>query len=40
MKRAPARGWERVPLKEICERIDYGYTASASQKNVGPKFFR
>jgi type I restriction enzyme S subunit len=33
-------GWERKPLSELCELIDYGYTASAEQGEVGPKFLR
>jgi type I restriction enzyme S subunit len=33
-------GWERNPLAELCESIDYGYTASATPEDVGPKFLR
>jgi type I restriction enzyme S subunit len=33
-------GWERKPLSELCESIDYGYTASAEQEEIGPKFLR
>ena len=33
-------GWKRVPLSELCESIDYGYTASAQQDEIGPKFLR
>jgi len=33
-------GWERKPLAALCESIDYGYTASAEQEEVGPKFLR
>jgi type I restriction enzyme S subunit len=33
-------GWERVPLAKLCESVDYGYTASAQQDEVGPKFLR
>jgi type I restriction enzyme, S subunit len=33
-------GWKRKPLSELCESIDYGYTASAEQEDVGPKFLR
>lgn len=33
-------GWERKSLKELCEIVDYGYTASAQEENVGPKFLR
>jgi type I restriction enzyme, S subunit len=34
------RGWTRKSLAELCESIDYGYTASAQLENVGPKFLR
>ena len=33
-------GWERKPLAELCESINYGYTASATPEDVGPKFLR
>lgn len=33
-------GWERKTLAELCESIDYGYTASAELEEVGPKFLR
>ena len=33
-------GWEVKLLKEICESINYGYTASARQEAVGPRFLR
>jgi type I restriction enzyme S subunit len=33
-------GWQRQTLAELCESIDYGYTASAEQDEVGPKFLR
>jgi type I restriction enzyme, S subunit len=33
-------GWERKPLSELCESIDYGYTTSAEPEDVGPKFLR
>jgi type I restriction enzyme S subunit len=33
-------GWEKKPLDELCESIDYGYTASSSDEAVGPKFLR
>jgi len=29
-----------VPLQELCQVIQYGYTASATQETVGPKFLR
>ena len=33
------KGWEKKTLANICESVDYGYTASAEQEAVGPKFF-
>lgn len=30
----------RVMLRDLCERVQYGYTASASANRVGPKFLR
>lgn len=33
-------GWERKKLIELCESVDYGYTASAEQEEIGPKFLR
>ena len=33
-------GWARRQLIELCESIDYGYTASAEPEEVGPKFLR
>lgn len=32
--------WKKQKLKDICTRIDYGYTASASKTPIGPKFLR
>lgn len=32
--------FQKVKLGEICERVDYGFTASASEVAVGPKFLR
>lgn len=32
--------WERKILSELTDIIDYGYTASANQEDVGPKFLR
>ncbi len=34
------QGWERKKLIELCESVDYGYTASADQEAIGPKFLR
>lgn len=31
---------ERVKLKDVASRIQYGYTASASDEEIGPKFLR
>lgn len=36
----PPSEWERVRIKDCCFRPEYGYTASASQEPVGPKFLR
>jgi len=33
-------GWARKTISKVCEAIDYGYTASAEQDAVGPKFLR
>ncbi len=33
-------GWERRKLIDLCESVDYGYTASANQEGIGPKFLR
>ena len=33
-------GWEAKKLRDVCERVDYGYTASAKKEPVGPKFLR
>lgn len=33
-------GWERKTLGELCFAIDYGYTATASESEVGPRFLR
>jgi type I restriction enzyme S subunit len=33
-------GWELKPLSDLCQSIDYGYTASAEPEEVGPKFLR
>ena len=34
------QAWDRKPLADLCESIDYGYTASATDQDVGPKFLR
>ncbi len=36
---SPSR-WKRAALRDCCFRPEYGYTASAIQKPVGPKFLR
>jgi type I restriction enzyme, S subunit len=33
-------GWERKTLAQLCESVDYGYTASAEHEEVGPKLLR
>ena len=33
-------GWDRLSVAECCEKSTYGYTASASQDAIGPKFLR
>ena len=32
--------WKTIRLREICDSVDYGLTASASTEPVGPKFLR
>ena len=32
--------WDRALLREICDSVNYGYTASANQEPIGPKFLR
>jgi type I restriction enzyme S subunit len=36
----PSSEWEKVTLEHCCFRPEYGYTASASEKLIGPKFLR
>jgi len=33
-------GWARLSVAECCEKPSYGYTASANQDAIGPKFLR
>lgn len=33
-------GWDRLSVAECCEKSTYGYTASANQDAIGPKFLR
>ncbi len=33
-------GWEVKGLRDICQKPQYGYTTSASDEDVGPKFLR
>jgi type I restriction enzyme, S subunit len=33
-------GWERKTLTEAAASVNYGFTASASEKDIGPKFLR
>ena len=32
--------WETRALVELCDSVDYGYTASAKESPIGPKFLR
>jgi type I restriction enzyme, S subunit len=32
--------WPQVRLADVCDSIDYGYTASAADQPVGPRFLR
>ena len=32
--------WDSVILREICDLVNYGYTASAKSEAIGPKFLR
>ena len=34
------KGWREVRLGELCSDIAYGYTATASNEPIGPKFLR
>jgi type I restriction enzyme S subunit len=34
------QGWEVKTIADLCESVSYGYTASASRAEVGPKFLR
>ena len=36
----PMEKWDRVILREICDSVNYGYTASAKPEPIGPKFLR
>ena len=33
-------GWVRKTLEDLCDLVNYGYTASANENNIGPKFLR
>ena len=37
--RIPKR-WEVKTIADICQSVSYGFTASASRENIGPKFLR
>jgi len=37
---AVANEWKRTDLESITEQIDYGHTASACERQIGPKFLR
>ena len=32
--------WPQTTLREVCSVVQYGFTASASQEEIGPKFLR
>ena len=32
--------WEKTTLADLCSDISYGYTESAKQEKIGPKFLR
>src|SRR4030095_4940733 len=32
------KGWKVKTISDVCESVSYGYTASASREEVGPKF--
>lgn len=32
--------WDAIPLEKICDKVQYGYTASASEAEIGPRFLR
>ena len=34
------KGWKLVKLGEVCEKPQYGYTASAEYKEISPKLLR
>ena len=40
MPDAPRDAWKKVTLRDICEVVQYGYTASARSAPAGPKFLR
>jgi type I restriction enzyme S subunit len=33
-------GWTHASITDLCDSVDYGYTASAERESVGPKFLR
>jgi type I restriction enzyme S subunit len=33
-------GWQTGILRDVCDSMDYGYTASATAEPIGPKFLR
>ena len=40
MKERDKKEWKKIVLRDICDRINYGYTASAKSEKIGPKFLR
>src|ERR1041385_2847733 len=38
--KALPNGWRRVAIKDMADSIQYGHTASAVQREIGPRFLR
>jgi len=34
------KGWKMTTLREVAEKVEYGYTESANDEKIGPKFLR
>ena len=34
------QSWPKVMVRDVCELIQYGYTASATKSSIGPKYLR
>ncbi|MCZ0933362.1 MAG: restriction endonuclease subunit S [Oligoflexia bacterium] len=39
-RESQSNSWKKVKLGDICSDISYGYTASAKEESIGPKFLR